>query len=231
MLVAVFFLDLGFVFQRFDPLTESAMVTSEFSNEMLSGRWETRLTIFLDEISSGRWSIWKDNFSVMLEQPWSFLVGYGWMSNTLSGIGKTPHSEYILKLYETGLFGLMAFLAVLMVLLFRTRALIGRLSGSLRAIQLGYAFGLCGLTVAILAVQVPNGWPVIWAIIGVLLALQGHALDGATETDEVFGGDDETGRDFARGPSDFAAGVPPVRLPHTRSGASAPRPLSSRKPS
>jgi len=233
MVVAVVLLGLDFIGDRID-LIGDGRVLQEYEKRQITGLWYNRVSIWLDNASAGRWSIWTDHFTIMLRQPWSILIGLGWMTTLLSGLSKTPHSEYIFRLYETGALGLIAFMAPLMVLVFRTRTIIGRLSGYLREIQIAYVLGLCGLLVAILAVQVPAAWPLIWAITGVVLAMQGHVFDEVSENDvsPVDGGDSiEEGMDgnFSGRPLAIAERIPASGLPRPRNGLRVSPPFSSRK--
>jgi O-antigen ligase len=125
-----------------------------------------------DTTGAGRVEIWSAAFRVMLEWPLSFLVGYGWFSYGSSGIWKGMHSEYFRTLYELGIVGLLAFLALIVVLLGRTRASLNRLMPELRRIEIAYVFGLVSILVAAAFVDISSIWPFVWIMTGLMLGIQ-----------------------------------------------------------
>jgi O-antigen ligase len=132
-----------------------------------------------DTTGAGRVQIWSAAFRVMLEWPLSFLVGYGWFSYGSSGIWKAMHSEYFRTLYELGVVGLLAFLALIAVLLGRTRASLERLMPELRTVEIAYVFGLVSLLVAVAFVDIPSTWPFVWITTGLMLGIQAHSRQPA----------------------------------------------------
>jgi hypothetical protein len=150
VIVAVFVLDLWFIVERVLWSSEEDIRTA----------------------SSGRLEIWTAAFQVMMEWPYSFLVGNGWFRWNESGIWKSAHSEYVHALFELGSIGLMLILVLFAVLLFRTRRAIGELTVEQRRLQIAYTFGIMAVFLAVAFVQIAEVWPIIWVYTGLIVKLQ-----------------------------------------------------------
>jgi O-antigen ligase len=125
----------------------------------------------LDRLSSGRTAIWRATILVQAENPESFLYGNGWNSHEQSGIWKSTHNTYLLRLYELGLIGLGMFLALLIAMVRQVRVLVQRTEGKERVLMSGVAFGWFGVIVAILFVDLYTPWFYIWSFIGMSLRI------------------------------------------------------------
>ncbi len=156
----------------------------------------------LEMASSGRLEIWAAAFRVMLEWPYSFLVGNGWFTWDESGIWKSAHSEYVHALFELGSIGLMLILVLFAVLLFRTRRAIAQLPLEQRRLQVAYTFGIMAVFLAVVFVQIAEVWPMIWVYTGLIVKLQDEsAASNAVPAVEPAGGDPKAGVMAAGGAS------------------------------
>ena len=125
----------------------------------------------LDRLSSGRTAIWRATILVQAENPGSFLYGNGWNSHEQSGIWKSTHNTYLLRLYELGLIGLGMFIALLIAMVRQVRVLVQRTEGKERILMSGIAFGWFGVIVAILFVDLYTPWFYIWSFLGMSLRI------------------------------------------------------------
>ncbi len=131
------------------------------------------------EASSGRLDIWTAAFRVMLEWPLSYLVGYGWNSYEASGIWKAAHSVYFDAWYELGIIGLLTLLWLYGRLVVRSRAAIPGAGPEEARVLIGYVYGLLGLLVAMVFVQIPEPSTIVWMITGLVIGLQSFSRDTA----------------------------------------------------
>lgn len=155
--------------------------------ELLAGRFESTTSGSLDTASAGRVQIWMATIKIMLEWPYSFLVGYGWNSSEFSGIWKGTHSEYLGTLYELGAVGLVFFCALLIRVITRVKKVLSTPQDTYRRILVGYTFGMFSVTVTILFVLLPTTWSYIWAITGMVMGLQARLKEAALLTNEANG--------------------------------------------
>ena len=125
----------------------------------------------LDRLSSGRTDIWRATILVQAENPESFLYGNGWNSHEQSGIWKSTHNTYLLRLYELGLIGLFMFIALLVAMVRQVRVLVQRTEGKERVLMSGIAFGWFGVIVAIFFVDLYTPWFYIWSFLGMSLRI------------------------------------------------------------
>lgn len=139
--------------------------------DLAARRIEQSTSTDVEELSSGRASIWRATIMVQAERPFSFLVGNGWNSHTNSGIWKSAHNTYLLLLFELGAIGLFLFVALLAVVIRGVRVLIKRTDGKERVLMSGVAFGLFGVLVAISFVELSSPWFYIWSFVGMSLRI------------------------------------------------------------
>ena len=146
-----------------------------FKAELVTQIMEKSTTGDIETASSGRWAIWSAALGVMLEAPYSFLVGYGWNTFETSGIWKSAHSEYVNWYFETGLIGLGIFVVLMLLIIRRTRVSLAGIAGPARRPIIGFAVGMIILAIDIAFVQVYNSWSIIWVVIGLTAGLQATA--------------------------------------------------------
>jgi O-antigen ligase len=150
-------------------ITVSVAVTNL---ELVSERIEqSTSTEDLDRLSSGRTAIWRATILVQAENPGSFLYGNGWNSHEQSGIWKSTHNTYLLRLFELGVIGLVMFVALLVAIVQQVRVLVQRTEGKERILMSGVAFGWFGVIVAILFVDLYTPWFYIWSFLGMSLRI------------------------------------------------------------
>ena len=148
--------------------------------EFLLERFEKTTSSNIYVASSGRLEIWMAAMLIMLEWPWSFLVGNGWNSFNSSGIWKSAHSEYVDRFYELGVIGLLLFIWLLYQVTTRARRRLATADPELRRILIGYVFSMSIVVVNIFFATLPDPWTIIWVITGLIMGLQASpAIDSA----------------------------------------------------
>jgi len=187
----------AFILRRYVDIRQVAKVAASFlgvflavvviftilNPELLLERFDKTTSANIYVASSGRLEIWTAAILVMLEWPWSFLVGNGWNSYASSGIWKSAHSEYIDRLYELGLIGLSLFIWLLYQITTRARRRLATADPELRRILIGYVFSMSTVVVGIFFVELPDPWIIIWVITGLVMGLQATLPADSTETD------------------------------------------------
>jgi len=139
-----------------------------FNYEFLAERFGKTASGNIYSASSGRLEIWTAALLVMLEWPMSFLFGYGWNAYAMSGIWKAAHNEYLDKLFEMGAIGLTLFLIVLGAIPIAVRNVLARVQESERRIMIGFIFAMLIIIVDVFFVALPDTWPVIWVVAGLV---------------------------------------------------------------
>ena len=152
--------------------------------EFLLERFEKTTSDNIYVASSGRLEIWTAAILVMLEWPWSFLVGYGWNSFDASGIWKAAHNEYVDRLYELGLIGLSLYIWLLYQITTRARRRLATADPELRRILIGYVFSMSTVLVSIFFAALPDPWTIIWVITGLIMGLQAMPALSSEEADQ-----------------------------------------------
>jgi hypothetical protein len=125
--------------------------------------------------SSGRTWIWTLLINRMLEDPITFLTGFGWhVYRTFQHqhvFQLSAHSTYLTILFNLGLIGLSLFLLTLANALGIARAGAEVADAQIRPFLVGFVLGLSGLMVALIFNDLYGAWLYIWPVIGVCLRL------------------------------------------------------------
>jgi hypothetical protein len=140
------------------------------------------LTSRMDELgeggfraSSGRTWIWTLLINRMLEDPITFLTGFGWhVYRTFQSehvFQLSAHSTYLTILFNLGLIGLSLFLLTLVNVLGIARVGAAVADAQSRPVLIGFVLGLSGLLVALVFNDLYGAWLYIWPVIGVCLRL------------------------------------------------------------
>ena len=158
-----------------------------FNPEFLLERFNKTTSANIYVASSGRLEIWTASILVMLEWPWSFLVGYGWNSFESSGIWKAAHNEYVDRLYELGVIGLSLYIWLLYQITTRARRRLRTADPELRRIFIGYVFSMSTVVVSIFFAALPGPWTIFWVITGLVMGLQATPVSDSAEIDQRSG--------------------------------------------
>jgi hypothetical protein len=148
-----------------------AMAIAIPNMDLVTQRVEQSTSSDMEEMSSGRASIWRATVLVQAEKPFSFVVGNGWNSHTQSGIWKSAHNTYLLMLFELGAIGILLFGILLVKVISQIRVLVQRTDGKERILMSGLAIGLFGVLIAITFVELSVPWFYIWSFIGMSLRI------------------------------------------------------------
>jgi O-antigen ligase len=135
--------------------------------------------------TSGRSSIWLNALRSMMENPLSFITGYGFFSyNSSRSFRLATHNMYLSYLYNLGMIGLTLFLLMFSRILAAARAALAESLPELRPHLIALAFGLCGFLVAVFFSDYHQAGYLLWAYVGVgmriAMSLAGGAAAGVT---------------------------------------------------
>ena len=133
--------------------------------------------------SSGRTIFWTMLLTRMLEDPVSFLTGFGWDAyqtfQRQNIFGYAAHSTYLTILFNLGLVGLFFYLVTLAnVLRNAVSATVVSLNKT-RYFLVGFVFGFSGLVVALIFNDLSSPSIYIWGLVGLCMRLAVLELSGA----------------------------------------------------
>ncbi|HEY4213025.1 MAG TPA: O-antigen ligase family protein [Steroidobacteraceae bacterium] len=129
----------------------------------------------MSEVSSGRTNIWANTISHMMGDPWTFITGYGWNVYDTRFVFAT-HNYYLDLLFNLGIIGLSAFLAILYQAAASARRAMDDASPEMRPYMIALVFGVLGLGVSIMFTNLSKPWPYIWLYFGMTLSMAGAIL-------------------------------------------------------
>lgn len=120
--------------------------------------------------TSGRSSIWSQAIKSMLENPLSFLSGYGFFSYESSrSFRLSTHNTYLWYLYNLGVIGLFLFLGIFSRILSTARSAIADASERRQLHLMGMIFGVIGFLVATFFSDYHELGYLLWAYVGVVM--------------------------------------------------------------
>lgn len=122
------------------------------------------------EVTQGRSSLWLTALSVMMENPITFVTGYGWNAYyNFRDLRLSMHNTYLNDLFNLGLIGLVLHLTVLFGVFVELRRRIVSASAFARSYLVLAIFGIAGLYVSMNFSDVFYVGVLMWAYIGLVL--------------------------------------------------------------
>lgn len=151
--------------------------------------------LFLDRFSgmegtahvatSGRSSIWSNAIDSMLENPLSFVTGYGFYSYESSrSFRLSTHNTYLWYLYNLGVIGLFLFIAIFARVLATARHALADTSDRQRPHMVALVFGLFSFLIATFFSDYHVVGYLLWAYVGILMRVA-HGLAAAAVVAET----------------------------------------------
>lgn len=120
--------------------------------------------------TSGRTSIWSNALASMMENPLSFISGYGFYSyDSDRSFRLATHNVYLSYLYNLGIIGLSLFLLMFARVLAAARTAVADSSGELRSQFVALVFGLLSFLVAIFFSDYQEAGYLLWAYVGITM--------------------------------------------------------------
>ena len=144
-----------------------------FFGDVLWDRFVGQSTnVDIGQATSGRVPIWRAAFGLMLDEPKSFIAGFGWRAyHFISTEAYLPHNTYLSYLFATGIVGVTSFVMVLRGLLAVARER-ESVTDELTSLYLrGFYLGFVALAGAIFFVELFAPWPYVWAYAGLIMRL------------------------------------------------------------
>lgn len=141
-------------------------------------------------VTSGRSTIWTTAVEAMVENPLSFLTGYGFHSYESSrNFFAATHNMYLTYLYNLGSIGLFLYILIFVRILATARSIITDATAESRPYFVALVFGLFGFVVAIFFSEYHNSGYLLWAYLGVAMRMAMEVRPSAAS---------EVGEDFER---------------------------------
>ena len=127
------------------------------------------------EMTSGRTWIWSRALGMMVSEPWTIFTGFGWGTSG-QALGIAMHNAYLEHFFELGIFGLLAFVGLLLSILYWTkRAIDSSPPGNPLSPQvIAFFFGFAALSIGIASGTLYSPFYFIWAYTG--LAMRAAAI-------------------------------------------------------
>ncbi len=123
-------------------------------------------------VSSGRTDIWIQTLSMQMENPVTFLIGYGWETyDILKNFRYATHSTYVNYLFNLGIIGLGLFLVLVGNVIRTTKKGIQNSDVLIQAQLIAFLFGFLSLLIHLFFVDLYKPWFFIWAYIGLMMRL------------------------------------------------------------
>ncbi|MEM7281579.1 MAG: O-antigen ligase family protein [Pseudomonadota bacterium] len=139
--------------------------------EVMQERFEKSTDSNLDTVSSNRTWIWASALGVMMQDPISFLTGFGWNSFNLFRIQTDPHNTYLYYLFSLGIAGLVGFFFLVRNIVKFVADTARITHGPLRTEMTSFVFGFMAVLVAIFFTVLYKPWPFVWAYVGLAVRL------------------------------------------------------------
>lgn len=123
-------------------------------------------------ISSGRTDIWIQTLSMQMENPVTFLIGYGWNTyDVLRDFRYATHSTYINYLFNLGIIGLGLFFILVGNVIRTTKKGVQNSDVLIQTQLIAFLFGFLSLLIHLFFVDLYKPWFFIWAYIGLMMRL------------------------------------------------------------
>lgn len=123
------------------------------------------------EASSGRTEIWINLFATMVQQPITFITGYGWNVYWSFPFRFSPHNHYFSLWFNLGLVGLLTGCYLLFSPISRARRASLEAPPHLRRQLIAFVIGATALCGAIFFVELHDPWIYFWMYTGTVMRL------------------------------------------------------------
>lgn len=124
------------------------------------------------EVSSGRNYIWGTAISKMLDYPLSLITGFGWDTYRQGFVFRfAPHNSYLKIFFELGAVGLSLIILTFVNVFRIARNSLQNADPESFALLFALVFGLLGILVAIIFVDIQSPWLFLWAYVGTAMRL------------------------------------------------------------
>lgn len=125
----------------------------------------------INEISSGRTMIWTTAIDSMLENPVTFLTGYGWEAYKAFYFRYATHNTYLGLLFDLGLIGLGMMLLAMVNIVRTVRSALRHAGPENQHMLVAFILGFLSLSASLVFGELHTSWLYVWAFVGISLRL------------------------------------------------------------
>lgn len=129
--------------------------------------------------SSGRLEIWSDALRLMMENPLTFITGYGWNVYWALPTRLSPHNHYLSLWFNVGLVGLICGTLLLVFVAREAFRAIPSANSQYRPLFIGFVIGTIAISVATFFVDLYTPWLWFWAYAGSIMRIAVNETRGA----------------------------------------------------
>ena len=148
-----------------------AMSFSEYGGLLTERVFGVSSNIDVYEASSGRSEIWTNLIYTMLQNPVTFVTGFGWNVYWSMPFRFSPHNHYLALWFNLGLVGLITGCYLLFGAIGRARRASFDAQPPLRGQLIAYVLGATGVCAAVFFVDLHNPWVYFWMYTGIVMRL------------------------------------------------------------
>lgn len=152
-------------------------LTTELFSDVTDRLLEKATSNDMFTASSGRSEHWRLAIERMLENPITFITGFGWDAyDHMRGFLGSTHNSYLNVAFNLGVPALILYLILLYNIVATCRRALHQATGVARAHLTAFVFGMTSLYVSILFVELYQPWAFIWAYIGLIMRLSVESI-------------------------------------------------------
>jgi O-antigen ligase len=150
--------------------------------------------------TSGRSTIWRNAIEAMIENPLSFLTGYGFSSyESSTRFYAATHNMYLNYLYNLGSIGLILFVSIFGQILGAARSVVTYATAGDRPYFVALVFGLFSFLVSLLFSEYHASGYLLWAYLGVAMRMamdvrSSNAFEMGEDTSHFSAGSPQKGK-------------------------------------
>jgi hypothetical protein len=147
------------------------MSFSQYGGLLTERVFGTTSNIDVYEASSGRSEIWTNLIYTMLQNPVTFVTGFGWDVYWSMPFRFSPHNHYLALWFNLGLVGLFTGCYLLFGAIGRARRASASASPPLRGQLVAFVLGATAVCAAVFFVDLHNPWVYFWMYTGIVMRL------------------------------------------------------------
>lgn len=146
----------------------AASLTTDLFSHVLSDFVERSTSGNVNDLSANRTAIWQMALERMMQQPVSFVIGFGWDAEDHMFF-KSPHNQYLGIMFNLGIVGLCFYLVLIYNIFIGCRRAIRKAEPVVRLHLSAFVFGFASLCINNFFIDLYSPWLFVWAYVGLAM--------------------------------------------------------------